>query len=445
MPRIFLTAVLMALTATEFPCLSTAVAQTLPPPPTGGPVFAPPPLPEVVEPATRFPSLPPDPYAPDHVLPPLAEELALHGGAHLYAPEGDVAYEHAMAWSACEVGGLPGETTSVDHATPLRLPEDAATPRPLTWFSDFYGADPILLWPGRKWFGPSGYQWEPRFVAAGLYEVFGFAFEEGNRQQSAVGNQLLLDLDLQLTGTERIHAQWRPVGRKNTGGSFYQFSDPSGYVDNSTGEPDRIWFEGEVASVFGDWLDPFAPRDYVVAAGLLPFQLQNFLLLNDDVAGVVVSKNNLYVANLSNVNAQFFYFFDEVDAFPDAGAKVVGTNISIDRKHTFYELTYAYQSHGRDARRGAHYLAGAATKLYGRYTLTGRAMFKVGDESGTGDGQLYVLESNHTRIFTGGWRRNWACIMACSTPTRSARPRAGGRSAGATSIDCEVRSRSTRW
>lgn len=335
-----------------------------------------------------FPNLPPDPNAPSDDLPSLEDELWLHGGAHLYVPEGDGFYTQQQ----CGPGG---------HE-PLRLPEDWQAPQPFTLFADFLGADPVRPWPALHWPGAGGYAWEPRGVVYGVYQLFGFAFQEGGVRQDAVGHQLLLDFDLRLTGTERLHVQYRPIGEMNTGGSFYQFTAPVGYVDNSTGVPDRYWIEAELASVLSGWIgDPFTPRDFQLTAGVFPFMLQNNLLMNDDVAGVVVSKNTVYLANLSNLNAQWFYFFDDVDAYSDAGADVFGVNVAADYLHALYELVYAYRTHHRDRSRDTHYAALSATKLCGRMTFAGRAMFKWGDSGGSGDGQLFVLESNWTRRYDG--------------------------------------------
>lgn len=348
-----------------------------------------------------FPALPPDPNADAHApLPPLEEELALHGGAHLYAPEGDVAFvtrQHARG------SATAGESHAAcfPPSPLLRLPESWCSPQPFTLFADYLGSDPIQPHRG-KWMGSCGYDWDPRFVAYGSYELLGFAFQEGGRRNDGIGHQALVDLDLQLTGTERFHTQFRPLGEKNAGGSFYRFSNPEGYVDNSTAEPDRYWLEGEVGSLFGGWIDdPFVPRDYMIAVGVLPFQLQNLLLMNDDVAGIVISKNTLYMGPFSNVNVQAFGFLDEVDAFRDGAADVVGTNWQIDYRHTFIEASYAYRTHSRVAGREAHYLALAATRLIGPLTLAGRAMFQIEGPGGDGDGELFVLESNVTRSFSG--------------------------------------------
>ena len=173
-----------------------------------------------------FPRNAGDDYAPqppelhtekEPTLLPLEEELWLHGGAQLYEPEGDRR-------------NLTHHDQS--HAMFLRLPETWQKPEPLTAFQQFLGADPVHDRPRLHWPGLGGYAWEPRFVGYGSYELFAFAIEENNSRRDAIGHQFIVELDLRLTGTERFHVQFRPLGQQNTGGSFYQFSDPEGYVNN---------------------------------------------------------------------------------------------------------------------------------------------------------------------------------------------------------------------
>jgi len=345
-------------------------------------------IPTPPEQAGDFPTLPPDPYAERHEpLPPLEEELFLHGGSYLYAPEGD-------RWN------WPDEGHS--HHQLLRLPEDWQKPRPVEGHAEFLGVGPIQTHPNWAWpEGPCarGYNWEPRFVGYGQYQVFGLAFEEGDRRQDGIGHQLFVELDLRLTGTERFHIQFRPVGRKNTGGSFYQFSDPEGYIDNSTAVPDRYWFEGEIHSIFGGYLDPFHVADMHFVLGRYPFVLHNSLLMNTDLLGTVVNKNTIYVGNLSNLNVQVFAAREDVAAFAGADGYVYGAHISADHRHAFYEATYSFLQHEFDSSRDSHFAAFSRTQLYGPWVLAARALFKFGDEGGRGSGQLFVIESNRTRYF----------------------------------------------
>lgn len=354
----------------------------------------------------HFPSLPPQPEElPDEIaLPLLEDELWQHGGSYLYQPEGD-----RLNWpSPSGVGPTEHEALLypdqrsddyLSHYKMLRLPEHWQAPQPITLFADYLGADPIRSYPFLKWPGEGGYHWEPRVVVAGGYQMFAIAQHANSDDQFGVGHQLLLDIDFRLTGTERFHIQFRPLGEHNTGGSFWKFSQPSGYIDNSTAEPERFWFEGEVASIFGAWIDPFAVRDIHFAIGKYPFALHNELLINDDVLGVIVGKNTIYGGMFSNLNIQAFYAFQEVDTFTDSNAELAGLHFTADMDHDFYEATYVFLANQSDSNRDAHYVALSRTAFYGMNMVAARGMAKLGDAAGSGDGWLFVLESNRHVIF----------------------------------------------
>ncbi len=341
---------------------------------------------------TPFPALPPAPgdvRQQELLLPPLEWELANHGGSYMYETEDERA-QYASQYD--------------EHSVRLRLPEGYCAPQPFTLFGPFLGPGPIRPWPGFTWFGCDGYQWEPRFVGFGSYEMFGIAFEQNGQRADVIGQQLLLDLDLRLTGTERFHVQYRPLGERNSGGSYYMFNNPSGYVDNSTAIPDRYWFEFELDSVFGGVLgDTRTAFDHHITLGKFPFALHNNLLINDEVLGIVVSKNSLLIPPFSNVSVQTFWLPDEVDAFNDGAADVFGAHLQADYRGSFAELTYAFVDHRRLADRSANYAAASYTKFFGPLSLAGRAIFKWGDAAGRGNGELFVLESNLTRIINSGW------------------------------------------
>jgi hypothetical protein len=388
--------------AGEAPSQSGAAGPTLPrklfdaPPPYDPSRAGQTPAEEIPTPPGQFPALPPDPNLQgEEALPPLEEELWLHGGSHLYAPEGD-AFHYRHHDGACEEN---------DHVQVLRLPEDWVAPQPFTMFADFLGADPIRPWPGLSWPGAQGFQMEPRLVIYGRYDLFGLAFEQGNQRTDGIGHQLLADIDLRLTGTERLHMQFRPLGKGNTGGSLLQLNDPVHYIDNSTGIPQRYWFEFELQSVTrGITGNEFLPLDYHITAGKFPFALHNALLINDEIVGVVLNKNTVYLGDLSNLNLQTFYAFDDVNTaagFND----LLGVNATADYRHWFFEMTYAHVFGDPGTGRDTDYAAFSATQFFGPATVAARSLFKWGDRGGIGSGQLYVLETNYARTFHNGLAR----------------------------------------
>ena len=333
-----------------------------------------------------FPPLPPAPQQHEaESLPSLEDELWNHGGAYLYSIEGD-----RLGWPADDHG----------HSMVLRLPESWEEPKPITAFSEFLGADPVQ--PGNpNWLLPSEYFSDPRFTAYGSYTLFGFAHEQGSRQQDVLGHQLIVDLDGRLTGTERFHMQFRPLGRRDTGGSYLQFSDPKRYIDNSTGIPDRFWFEGELHSLLGQVRDPFAKHYVNLVVGKFPFRLHNALLMNDDILGAVVSKNNLYLGGISNINVQLWAGLDDVDTFTGVKSEAYGCHLTADHRRAFYEVTYGFVRSPFD--RNTHFAGISRTETFGRLTLAARVLMKAGDRGGTGNAQVLTMESNYTGAFEHGF------------------------------------------
>lgn len=318
-------------------------------------------------------------------LPPLDDELLTHGGAQMYEPS-DILNEVAPR---CEDG---------HYEQPLRLNECWEEPQPfITWPDEYLGTGVVQWNPDLSWFGCDSYTWDPRFVLHGAYEIFGAVFEQNQERRDGIGHQLFVDLDFQLTGTERFHVQFRPVGEENTGGSFWQLNDPSRYIDNSTGVPQRWWFEGELQSMFGPWSgDERHQLDINYTIGRFPFLLHNGLLMNDEVVGVVVGKNTITNIGFSNVNIQGFYFLDELNSLPAAG-DMFGTQVTADYRHVFFEATYANIHRHNDRQFTSQYLALSGTKFFGPLTIAARTMYRIGDRAAGGDGHLQVIESTLTR------------------------------------------------
>ncbi|MEX0793180.1 MAG: hypothetical protein WD045_08590 [Pirellulaceae bacterium] len=341
-------------------------------------------LPNPAEPIPPGMHVPRESSPDDIELRPLDEELWLHGGSYMYAPEGD-----RLGW--------PDKEDQTAPYMMLRIPEDHRDPQPITLFTGFMGADPIRQWD-LGWLTPEGYNWEPQFVLYGGYEMSALALRQNGQRRDGLGHQLLVDMDLRLTGTERFHVQFRPLGEGGTGGSFYQFSEPSGYIDNSTAEPQNYWFEGELHSILGSWFDPLASLDVHMVGGKFPFALHNRLLMNDEVIGFAVNKNTIYLGNTSNLNVQYLHAAADVDNVADAESRLNGVHVSLDHRRNFYEMSYFHVETPNAPGRDQHFAAFSRTSFHGPLTLAGRAMFKFGDEAGTGDGQLFVLESNYVRV-----------------------------------------------
>ncbi|MCA9068411.1 MAG: hypothetical protein KDA84_05790 [Planctomycetaceae bacterium] len=314
-------------------------------------------------------------------LPPLELELDYHGGSYLYEPT---------------------------HPNTRQLPPGYVKPRPLTAFQEFLGADMIAPPPNGD---GVDFAHEPRFVGYGSYSLIGIGFDGNNpnvapaRQRlTGIGHQLIVDLDYRWTGTERVHVQFRPLGRENTGGSLLLLDGPVDYDDNSTLIPQRFWIEGELFSLFGNACsEETTPLDYHFTVGKYPFTLHNSLLVNDELVGAVINKNTLLIPPLSNMNVQMFYGYDDGEALEIPEANLAGMHVSADYRHLFFELTLA-GSFSENTSRQAAYTALSVTRLWGPYTFAGRALGRWADNGPNQRGGLFVLEGNRSREFSGEFR-----------------------------------------
>jgi len=341
----------------------------------------------IVPPAPEAESSAPDPGGPTETiyLPPLEQELQQHGGSYLYEPL-DVA-DRAQR-KACD-----------QHYPLLRVPECFQEPQPPVSLPNDYLAPGFVQWsPDLHGLGDDPYMWEPRFVLHGGYQLFGAYFDQGGTERNGIGQQLFVDLDYRLTGTERFHVQFRPLGQQNTGGSFWQLNSPQQYFDNSTAAPQRWWFEGELQSLFGPWGgDETRQLDVNFTAGRFLYRLHNGLLMNNEMVGVVVAKNNIINTPLSDLNVQLFYAPDQVQSFP-ASADLYGVHLTADYRHAFLEATWAFLDRNSAPQFQTQYLAASATQFFGPVTLAGRTMYRFAGDSGALDGNFHTIESNLMRI-----------------------------------------------
>jgi hypothetical protein len=318
-------------------------------------------------------------------LPPLEQELQQHGGSYLYEP--------------LDVVNRQQHDERDPHNPVLRLPECWPSPQPpCSLPNDFLGPGFVQWNPNLHGLGDDPYMWEPRFVLHGGYQLFGAYFDQGGAERNGIGHQLFVDLDYRLTGTERFHVQFRPLGEQNTGGSFWQLNSPQQYFDNSTAAPQRWWFEGELQSLFGPWGgDETRQLDVNFTVGRFLFRLHNGLLMNNEMVGVVVAKNNIISTPLSDLNIQLFYAPDQVHSFP-ANADLYGAHLTADYRHLFFEGTYAYLNRNRTLPFQVHYLAASATQFFGPLSLSGRTMYRIAGDTGARSGNFQTIESNVMRV-----------------------------------------------
>ena len=224
-----------------------------------------------------------------------------------------------------------------------------------------------------------------------------------------VATRLNLDVDLKLTGTERIHAFFAPI-QNNNNAEFSRFEfgggDANGkFNDELDAEPQTLFFEGDLGSLYSGFSGQEASFDLPFTVGLFPLFLQNGIWANDAITGAAVSlpAKNSAALGLANFDITFFAAFDDVDNAgiigpnEDNAANLYGVTAFIDSFSGYIETGYGLID-GRDEREGlqTHFLTAAYTRrYYNTVSNSTRVFANVGeDPEGNTDGLAIISENS---------------------------------------------------
>jgi hypothetical protein len=132
-----------------------------------------------------------------------------------------------------------------------------------------------------------------------------------------VATRLNIDVDLKITGTERIHAFFTPI---QNAAKFTRCEFAGGAADGKcTFEfdplPQTLFFEGDFGSIYSGISGTAASFDLPFTAGLFPLFLQNGIWANDNILGgaVSITAKNSRRLGLANFDVTFFSAFENVD------------------------------------------------------------------------------------------------------------------------------------
>ena len=182
-----------------------------------------------------------------------------------------------------------------------------------------------------------------------------------------IATRLNLDVDLKLTGTERIHAFFTPLQENNKFNRF-EFGGGDGdqrFNDEFDFNPQTLFFEGDFGSLYSGASGQEASFDLPFTVGLFPLFLQNGIWANDAILGAAVSlpAKNSAALGLANFDVTFFAAFDNVDNAGIIGAADSTTPRQPLRRHRLHRcLRRLHRSRlrphpgPRRARRTAHAL-----------------------------------------------------------------------------------------
>ncbi|MEO1617710.1 MAG: hypothetical protein AAFV88_17800 [Planctomycetota bacterium] len=300
---------------------------------------------------------------------------------------------------------------------------DVPTQHPwIEWGRVWYG-DGITP-RGKDWFGPMNMV-RPKFYAYGDFRT---GVQSGRNLLGRADNfasRLNLDLDLQLTDTERFHAFVGPLDKQNRFTRVELVDGDLRYRNEMNFTPATAFFEGDLGVMLGAAKNQSSPFELPITMGLMPLLFQNGIWMEDAVSGLAFAlpAKHSRLLNWSNFDATFFAAFDQINspAFADnSDAQAFGTAWFIEAYGGYIEAGYAYLNHRNDDSLSYHNATISFTRRYfDRISNSVRVIVNTGQErerqNRTADGGLLLVDNSWITSspltvvpyanFFYGWRR----------------------------------------
>ena len=199
----------------------------------------------------------------------------------------------------------------------------------------------------------------PGRMALSVYGDYRTAVAYNVNGKPSVGtwdNRLDLDVDLRLTSTERVHAVFRPLDHRRT--AQFTGCDFAGNVNHQCRgdfdmNPEALFFEGDVASLYSGATNSYMRADVPFAAGLVPMFLQNGIWFDAAMLGGAVTLPHINSPGLdiANMDVTVFSGFDDTTTNailnrvnqPDVhGSQIFGATAFIETLGGYIETGYGY-------------------------------------------------------------------------------------------------------
>lgn len=280
------------------------------------------------------------------------------------------------------------------------------------------GVPPVQL--GVRLYDRGAYTPRPTFLGAKNAILFGLMtsgdlrlvaadYDNGgsgaNGQQSAVAARLNLDIDAQITPTERFHFFTRPLDKN---GSFTRYAINGAvddkFIHNLDFNTESLFFEGDLGSITGGWRGKPSRFDMPIAVGRFPFLTQNGVWIEDafDGAAATIAAKNVPSLDISNMDVTFFAGLHKVTTAAvtnsDDTAKIFGLAGFADMLKGYVEYGYGYVN-ADNSDQSYHNVTAAYTRRYkGRLANSVRVIGNFGQKgvggTKTADGVLLLLENS---------------------------------------------------
>jgi len=292
---------------------------------------------------------------------------------------------------------------------------------------DIYGAKKNvetarpLIEVGREQYTAGDYNQESSFLGKNNLLIPGLAvygdwrtavaFNQNNGNDIAqIATRVNIDVDFKITGTERIHAFFTPL---QDNAKFTRCEFGGGGVDEEKcilefdPNPQTLFFEGDVGSIWSGLTGTEASFDLPVTAGLFPLFLQNGIWANDAVLGGAVSltAKNSQALGIPNYDITFFTAFDNVDNALIKGdiasrnnnvANLYGVTAFIDAFGGYIETGYGLVQGVDDQADGqlTNFLTAAYTRRFANTLSNSTRVFTNFGNGDDDEGYLLISENS---------------------------------------------------
>ena len=252
----------------------------------------------------------------------------------------------------------------------------------------------------------------PQFYIYGDWRTVVASNKNGDTRLDQVVTRPSFEMDLKLTGTERLHALVRPL-EKNGKFTRNEFggNNPKGSQLETDLKPVTFFFEGDLGAITSGLKNDYVKWDLPFTFGLIPLVFQNGIWLDDAFVGAaftIPSKNSKQF-DISNMDVTFFAGTDQVttaaikngNVNDDNAARIFGATTFIETREGYFEAGYGYTQDTRPNKDFSYHNATVAwTKRYGGILSNSvRAIVNFGQnpspgETKTADGFLLLAENS---------------------------------------------------
>jgi hypothetical protein len=266
-----------------------------------------------------------------------------------------------------------------EEALPPQVDSQPNRPRPLIELGEDFLANGKF---SKGWRLPTGAVWRPQLIAFGSWRTAMQSVDTGDGSFTEWANRLDLNLNLRLSGTERIFVGFRPL---DDDGEFagHRFDGDEDWVGDLDAEVRTAFFEGDFGEIFPklDGADR-RPLDFGFSFGRQPITFQDGMLIDDVVDSFGLVKNSLRPGGSSNLRVTALYAWDEVHrsfSGEDGDAReanLAGIFTTVDLPSTTLELDAVHVDAGEDRQDGL-VIGASATQRLDRFATTFRVLIST--------------------------------------------------------------------